>query len=351
MLRTPFRRLEGGETLENMSMPRLILPSDLQKEGQDRRNLVELSNKGELIRLRRGVYVKSGEWLELRPLQQYGLQALAFQQLTSRQPVFCDATAALLWGLWIIGTPQRLHVATEVTAGGRSRNGVQRHVGSTTEGIAQCGPFLLTDKLSTTLRLIRTLAFPHAVAICDSSLRAPESRYVFNQFTPPGAELLPRDPLWQSTYPQGPALRREDLVAAAEELPARAARNRALAVINFASPLSGSAGESLSRAKMHQFGFPAPVLQKHFRLRDGSDAYVDFWFEEPRVAGEFDGKGKYLREDWGGGLSIQERVLREKSREDQIRAQKVGFVRWEWKEMMNRERFIYLLREAGLRQK
>lgn len=351
MARAPFRRPQCGETLEDMSQPRLILPSDLQKEGRDRRNLVELSNKGELLRLRRGVYVKSTEWLELGPLQQYGLRALAFQQLAPRQPVFCDATAALIWGLWIVGKPQRLHVVTEASAGGRSRNGVQRHLGSTTEGIVRCGPYLVTDKLSTTVRLIRTLAFPYAVAVCDASLRSPESTYFFNHFTPPGADAIPHDPRWQSSHPQGPALHRDDLLAAAGMLPSKAAQRRALAVIKVATALSGSAGESLSRAKMHQYGFPAPVLQKQFRLRDGSDAYVDFWFEELELAGEFDGKGKYLREDWGGGLSIQERVLKEKQREDQIRAQGARFVRWEWKEMMNRERFIYLLREAGLRQK
>ncbi|MFQ4147385.1 type IV toxin-antitoxin system AbiEi family antitoxin domain-containing protein [Arthrobacter sp. LAPM80] len=334
-----------------MSMPRLIVPSDLEQLGQDRRKLVDLSNKGELIRLRRGVYVNTAEWLELRPQQQYGLKALAFQQQAQRQPVFCDATAALLWGLWLVGTPQRLHVATEVTAGGRSRNGVQRHIGSTTEGISQCGPFLITNKLSTTLRLIRTLDFPYAVAVCDSGMRAPDRKHSFNRFTPVGADAFPGDPLWQSAYPQGPGLSREELVAAAQLLPSRAAQQRALAVINFASPLSGSAGESLSRAKIHQFGFPAPMLQKRFGLRDGSDAYVDFWFKELQLAGEFDGKGKYLRADWGGGLSIQDRVMKEKQREDQIRAQGVGFVRWDWKEMMNRERFISLLREAGLRQK
>jgi len=134
-------------------------------------------------------------------------------------------------------------------------------------------------------------------------------------------------------------------------LPNRAARERTLAVINFSSRLSGSAGESLSRAKMHQFGFPVPVLQKQFTLQDGSDAFVDFWFDGQKTAGEFDGKGKYLRSDWGDGLSIQNRVLKEKRREDQIRALGVNFVRWDWADMMNRERFTALLRQAGIPQR
>ncbi|WP_218711431.1 type IV toxin-antitoxin system AbiEi family antitoxin domain-containing protein [Arthrobacter sp. BF1] len=333
-----------------MSMPRLILPSDFEKSGRDRRQLVALCNYGELTRVRRGVYAKTAAVRELSPLQNYGLHVLAFQALTSRQPVLCHASAALLWGLWIVGTPQRLHVMTDVMLGGRNENGVIRHRGSMTDGLQRCGPFLLTDKLTTVVQLILALDFPYAVAICDSSLRAPEKKHLFNDFTPPTMDSAQFDPLWQSTYPQGQVLRREDLMVAADNLPNATARKRALSVISFANPLSGSAGESISRAKMHLFGFPAPVLQKHFTLRDGSDAFTDFWFEKIKLVGEFDGKGKYLRDDWGGGLSIQDRVMKEKQRENQIRAQVSGFVRWEWKEMMNRERFISLLREAGLRQ-
>lgn len=334
-----------------MGTPRLILPSELESAGLDRRKLVALCNKGELTRLRRGVYVSSAQWQELRPLQQYGLRALAFQQLAPRQPVLCHATAALLWGLWIVGTPQRLHVMTAVTTGGRTENGVVRHRGSMTEGVVQCGPFLLTDKLTTVMQLILGLPFPYAVAVCDSCLRVPNRKYAFNRFAPAGTEPFPGDPLWQSSQPQGQPLLREELVACADLLPSKAANVRAMAVINFASPLSGSAGESISRARMHLFGFPAPELQKRFTLRDGSDAFVDFWHERLRLAGEFDGKEKYLRAGWGKGMSIQDRVLAEKAREDQIRAQGVGFVRWTWAEMLNSERFIALLQQAGLRRK
>ena len=331
-------------------MPRLILPSDFEKSGRDRRQLVQLCNKGELTRVRRGVYADAAAVRGLSPLQRYGLNVLAFQQLTSREPIFAHATASLLWGLWIVGTPRLLHVLTDVTVGGRNENGVIRHRGSMTAGLQRCGPFLLTDKLTTVMQLILALDFPYAVAICDSSLRAPEGKHQFNRFTPEPMESPQFEPLWQSTYPQDQALRREDLLDAAENLPSAAARKRALSVISFANPLSGSAGESISRAKMHLLGFPAPILQQPFILRDGSEAFTDFWFEKLRLVGEFDGKGKYLRDDWGGGLSIADRVMKEKQRENQIRAQVRGFVRWEWNEMMNRERFIALLREVGLRQ-
>ncbi|SED97987.1 Transcriptional regulator, AbiEi antitoxin, Type IV TA system [Arthrobacter alpinus] len=331
-----------------MNKPRLILPSDLRLVGQDPRKLAQLHRKGELVRLRRGVYAKSTDWNSLNPTEQYGLRVAAFQALVPRQPVLCHATAALLWGLWVVGLPSKLHVVTEVATSGRSNNGVIRHVGSLTEGIVQCGQFLLTDKQTTTIALIKELSFPYAVAVCDSALRTPEQRQAVNQFTPAGTEPVLHEPSWTTDGTQGSELSCHDLLAAAGQLTSRASRERTSAVINFASALSGSAGESISRAKMHQLGFPPPVLQKHYLLRDGSDAFVDFWFKEQNLAGEFDGKGKYTRSDWGGGLSIQDRVMKEKAREDQIRAQGVRFVRWTWQELSDRNRFEQPLRQAGL---
>lgn len=238
---------------------------------------------------------------------------------------------------------------TDVTSGGRNENGVIRHRGSLTQGVVHCGPFLLTDKLTTVMQLILGLDFPYAVSVCNSSMRESPNRRKFNYFTSVGGVLATGEPVWQSADPQGVALLREELEAAASQLPSRAARVKAQTVISFASSLSGSAGESISRARLHIYGFPAPVLQKKFTLRDGSAAFTDFWFEELNLAGEFDGREKYLRAGWGNGMSIQNRVLAEKAREDAIRAQGVGFVRWAWAEMSNREGFIRLLRQAGLR--
>lgn len=89
-----------------MSTPRLILPSDVELAGQDSRLLARLCNSGRYVRVRRGVYAEASEWHPLDEPSQYGLRAIAFQLATKHQPVFCRNTAALLWGLWTIGTPQ-----------------------------------------------------------------------------------------------------------------------------------------------------------------------------------------------------------------------------------------------------
>lgn len=333
-----------------MNNPRLILPADLKLVGQDPRALVHQTNKGELVRVRRGVYATSSDWKSANAAVRYGLQAAAFQALAPRQPVFCHATAARLWGLWIVGLPRKLHVVTEVVTSGRSKNGVIRRTGSLSDHVVRCGPFQLTDKLTTAFALIRTLTFPDAVAVCDSALRRPEQRHAVNHMVALHLEPLAREPVWETDGPQGPAVTANELRDLAALLPSRAARERTLTVINFASALSGSAGESISRAKMHQLGFPAPILQKEFTLRTGRAAFVDFWFREPGLAGEFDGKGKYLRADWSGG-SMEDRLWREKLREDDIRSQGVRFVRWTWRELGDQNAFEQLLRHAGLPQK
>ncbi len=316
--------------------------------GRDARDLAKLKNKGQLVRVRRAVYADAGEWNELDPAAQYGLRAAAYHVRSKRPPVFCHATAAHVWGLWLVGKTRNLHSVTESAAGGRSHDDVTRHIASLTEGIVQCGSLLFTDKLTTTMQLITRLPFDEAVAICDSSLHEPLRRKVENIFLPAGVPSGISEPLWKNDHPQGPPLLKAELLAAAEQLRSKAARTRATAVIRFASGLSGSAGESLSRVRMERLGFIAPELQRKFVLRDGSAAFVDFWFEKQRRAGEFDGRTKYLRTDWGGGRSLEDRILKEKDREDQIRAQDVGVFRWTWAEMMNLQRFEQLLRQAGI---
>lgn len=329
----------------------LILPEDMALQGRDSRYLAKLQQRGQLVRIRRGAYVNAATWKNLDSATQYGLKSAAFQARSQRPPVFCHATAALLWGLWLVGKPQKIHVITASRAGGRSHHDVSAHPGSLTCNVVQCGGLLLTDKLTTTLQLITGLPFEHAVAICDSSLHSPWRPKLENIFSAPGTPGDLRGPSWRNDHPQGPPLQKSELQAAAQQLPSKAACNRAMAVITFASGLSGSAGESLSRVRMATLGFVAPELQHRFVLRDGSNAFVDFWFDGSRTAGEFDGRTKYLRPDWGLGRPIQDRILKEKDREDQIRAQGVGVVRWTWPEMLDLQGFQRLLLQAGIPRK
>ena len=120
-------------------------------------------------------------------------------------------------------------------------------------------------------------------------------------------------------------------------------------VIDFADGCSASPGESLSRVAIHAAGLPAPELQMSFYDRRGFIGTVDFWWPEYRLIGEFDGKGKYLREEYTHGRTASQIVMEEKEREDRLRALGNGVTRWGWSIARSGPRLRAHLMEAGLR--
>jgi hypothetical protein len=136
----------------------------------------------------------------------------------------------------------------------------------------------------------------------------------------------------------------------AAEVHQRSSRGRQLGmfVVNFADAASGSPGESLSRLAIHRAGLPRPDLQTRFA--DGSgEMFVDFCWPACRLIGEFDGVGKYLREEWTNGRTVAEVVIDEKRREDRLRALGWRVVRWGWPDAMSVARLRRILISAGLR--
>jgi hypothetical protein len=112
----------------------------------------------------------------------------------------------------------------------------------------------------------------------------------------------------------------------------------ARAALQFADPLSESAGESRLRVLMHQSGLPEPMLQVEFSDSDGFVARVDFHFPSYDTVVEFDGLLKY-----GGGSP--EVLIREKRREDRLRALGIQVVRVTWADF-NRPAYV----AAAIRQ-
>ncbi|EGD53627.1 type IV toxin-antitoxin system AbiEi family antitoxin [Gordonia neofelifaecis] len=116
---------------------------------------------------------------------------------------------------------------------------------------------------------------------------------------------------------------------------------RARYVLAFADGLSDNPGESWGRAQMIEAEFPIPILQAVHHLEDGHRAICDYdW--EGRVVGEFDGHGKYLREELRSGEDVADVVLREKERENQLRDLDLGVVRWGWERLKQRTLIPYL---------
>ena len=101
-------------------------------------------------------------------------------------------------------------------------------------------------------------------------------------------------------------------------------------VLAFADPGSMSVGETRSRIALRDAGLPAPVLQWRVCASDGTEvARTDFGWPERRTVGEFDGRLKYGR-SLRPGQDVAEVLFEEKRREDTVRAEDLGMVRWVW---------------------
>lgn len=116
--------------------------------------------------------------------------------------------------------------------------------------------------------------------------------------------------------------------------------------IAFGNAGSASAGESLSRVSIAEGHLPVPTLQKAFTDYDGAIGYVDFWWEDAGVIGEFDGVKKYLQAEFRGGRTTENVLLAEKRRADRLVAVPGvrRLVRWGWREAQDPA----LLAQAGV---
>jgi hypothetical protein len=109
---------------------------------------------------------------------------------------------------------------------------------------------------------------------------------------------------------------------------------RGRVAIKLADPRADTPGESVTRVQFHRHGIPIPELQYHVIDRHGVLVGIsDFYWEQQRHLGEFDGKIKYQRL-LRLSETASECVIREKKREDAMRADLRGMSRFIWSEVM-----------------
>ncbi|WP_231745586.1 hypothetical protein [Arthrobacter sp. EpRS71] len=305
------------------------------------RQLSRRYKTGELVRVRQGVYVDKEHWLGLKPWDRYAATARA---VAAENPAaeFCFETAALLWGLQMVGVPSHIHLATASRghAGARKPSTKAANVGPTgptgLERIRAYGVYRHYYSTDTVyLRGLRLTGLARTAV--DVLARGPFTKGV----------TLADHAISAARYPSL-FMSKAVLSEAAEGLPSEAKRQRVEHILSFADENSGSAGESLSRAQMHLLSFPAPELQCEFRDAMGFVARTDFFWRDQGVIGEFDGDAKYLRDEYLGGQSAREAVLAEKKREDRLRALGFTVVRWDWATANNPAQLTAKLLAAGL---
>ncbi|MEQ1735576.1 MAG: type IV toxin-antitoxin system AbiEi family antitoxin domain-containing protein [Rhodoglobus sp.] len=279
----------------------LTLSRDLARAGVPAMPYQRAADRGRLLRVHRGVYAPADQWAKLTETERYTHRVLGAVLQSRSSPIVSHISAAVLNGAPIIGPmPGLIHVLCTVAAGTRTEHGIRKHASvDLTTGVDRRGQLVVTSVARTVVEVAADCSFTTAVGVADWALA------------------------------RGHVTKLE-LRSTLHELGIRRGRSRALRVFEFADERSGSPGESLSRVRIHEAGFPPPVLQQRFEDTDGLAGIVDFWWPDHNLIGEFDGVAKYVREELTQGKDITQIVLEEKWREDRLRACGPRVTRWDW---------------------
>ena len=308
-------------------LPELIFASDADAFGTGRRSLALRCRAGQLIRLRAGVYVDADAWRRLPVWERERTRIRAASANVSGQRILVQQSAAVIWGLPVIGASSEVLLRATPSSHARQRGDIRWVERALLEPLEVVEGMSLTSRPQTVVDMAAYLPFEQAVPAMDRVLR-PD----------PVHHRLP--------------LTKDQLRDLAKRLPAMARQTRAMRVIDFGNPGSESAGESYSRAVLHRQGFPIPELQHEF-ITSAGRFRTDFYWKEQGLVGEFDGAVKYGAN--GSMLSPSwDTLVQEKRREDAIRAAGVGFIRWSWRDIgrspQHPESLAQRLTGAGLPQ-
>lgn len=281
----------------------------------------------QLVPIRRGVYLSGTEATAMTPVDRYRATVLAVG-LQRRAPVFAGVSAAVLWGLPLVGAlPAEVFLLGRGRSG-RRRNGVVEFATRDALSVAAHDGLLLTSLPDTLVDVARTQPLVTALAMADAALHVPRFG---------GA---------------APLCTMRELSEAYERRLPFPGSSRVLAVLARATTLADSPLETVSRLQIEALGFPEPVLQHPVTLRrDGRTVFLDTAWPEFGVWGEADGAGKYqgsalLAGDTRSPAAI---VREEKRREDAVRAAtRWTPARWDWTEAWGGTGLRAILLQAGL---
>ena len=265
--------------------------------GYDYDDLRRLRRGGELVRVRRGAYAREDNPDQLVEERHRRLVLGTAPQLRDGA-VLSHGSAAVLHRLpvWPAAV-QRVHVTRNRRGNGVKRSLVLVHGAPLLAlDIVMIENMLVTSLRRTVLDLARTLPMMEAVAAGDRALALGLTRQELDA----GLQAMER---WPGV---------------------RAARR----VVEFLDERSESPGESASRVRLMEEGLPRPEPQHEIFGPDGRFiARVDFYWEEHKTVGEFDGRIKYGRL-LKPGQRIEDVLFDEKLREDAVRDLGLQVVRW-----------------------
>lgn len=368
-------------SLEHTNEP-LLLRCPENDGGRSARTLSRRAQRGELVRLAPGTYVPTRWWLLLEPQDRRRVTAMAFSVSRRRPVTFCGPTALELWGFPVVEPAPTLHVRAAHRSHAGSRRQASPYVNdrAVLRMVADLGTqgLMKGDGWVPMLPAVRQhWNMPGSVAPgrhqsgqgdgsssghhTDVSVRLDDGTVLGRVRVDPlpvaMAAVFGSGPLSLGTVPADAIRRRRqeaDGLAdrARELLRTGAQRTRFDAQWQFADARSESAGESLSRAIIHEEGFVVPDLQ--YAVLNSAGVLVgrtDFYWEAIRLTAEFDGLTKYtgrLARPGADGPAGQDALIREKRREDAIRREGHGMARWIWADLFNRRRLVAILEQHNV---
>ena len=287
-------------------MGELLLRRDLLRRGVSDDDLRRTLRAGEIHPLRPGAYLNANDprWRDAE--ERHGALTEATYVQLAPGAVLSHVSAVVRHGLPVWGTPLgTVHVTRDRGSGGRGGRRLRLHAAPLApDDVVVVDGLPTTSVARTVIDMARTAPFETAVAIADAALHA---------------KLVDGDEITTAV-----------LLACG-----RRGAGRARSVAAFADARADGPGESRSRVRMDRLGVARPVLQH--RVVDARSEHigtVDFWWPRAGVVGEFDGIEKYGR-SLRPGEKLGDAVLREKRREDALRAQPGirTVVRWTWDEI------------------
>ena len=267
----------------------------------------------------------AAEWNALDARQQHLIRVEAVAATRRHPPVISHRSAAAFWGFpERTGWPVNVDVLAQPDSAARSKNGVVVHRTPFTDAdVAEVGGLLVTSPERTLVDLARSENFVDAVVALDFAVDPDRAR--------PGI-LTTREALL-------------DRVVRADNARGQV---KALRAIRFARPGAQNPGETESRVLIFRLGFPEPDLQTRHDNPRGGYYYTDFEWPFFRIIGEFDGLGKYLKEEYLRGMTPGQAVVQENIREDDLRREGNDFARWRPEHLRQPLRLKAILLDAGL---
>lgn len=286
-----------------MPVPTLILSREHRRVGDSTRHLERAAAAGGLVRVRPGVFAYPSEW-SLATAEEQHLARMRAVAAKSRRPlVFSHASAAVALGVPAVDVDlSRPHLSQPAALDARLVAVTTHRAELDESDVVEAEGLRVTSRFRTVVDLAATGSFVTAVVAIDDAIA------------------------------KGTAS--DDILRWVEDRrPFRGAR-RIEAAAAIAVGRSESALESLSLARIHELGFPAPQQQVGLGTYRG-----DFVWPNYGVWGEADGRLKYLTGD---------ALLAEKRREDDIRRSYPRFVRWDWDDAWRGTPLAAKLVRAGL---